>query len=426
MKTMEVIIIGNGIGGFSAASTLRRFNDHCKITIISSEKNPLYSACVLPDYIGGKIDKERTFIKKECDYTQLGIRTLLGKHVKEIDCCAKKVTLNDGQSLPFGKLVLATGSEAVGLGELKRGIFKLKTLKDADEICKHRGKKAIVVGSGAIGIEVAIALHRRGYEVTVVEMMDQILPLALDHEFAHRAKAILEEHGIKVLLGESAKEAPGSDRVEGLRTDKRELECDMLISALGMRPKVELAREAGIRLGDKGGIHVNSRMETNVPGIYACGDCIETHDVLTGEPSLNLFWHNANRQGAVVGRNCAGSTTDYPGSQNILNVDIFGHHVVGFGHTESAWRKSLNKRAKEGKPSLVSTVEGEKNGGSFRLVMAGDRCVGGQFIDIKQDLGLLWSLMVQKRSIKELLRTLENREVMRRRQWLFRLKPFFV
>jgi NADH oxidase (H2O2-forming) len=426
MKRMEVIIIGNGIGGFSAASTVRRLDERHEVTIISSEKDPLYSACVLPQYIAGKMSRENTFVKKESDYKQLGIRTLFGYDVKEIDSCTRKVTLNDGQSLPFERLVLATGSEAVGLGAPKSGIFKLKTLKDADDICKHRGKKAIVVGSGAIGIEVAIALHRRRYKVTVVEMMDRILPLALDHEFAHRAKAVLEEHGIKVLLGESARETLGSDRVEGLRTDKRVLECDMLISALGMRPKVDLAAAAGIRLGDKGGIHVDSRMETNVPGIYACGDCIETHDVLTGEPSLNLFWHNANRQGAVVGRNCAGSTADYPGSQSILNVDIFGHHVVGFGYTESAWRKSLNNAAKEGKPSIVSTMQGSKNGGYYRLVMAGDRCVGGQFIDIKQDLGLLWSLMVQKRSIEKLLRTLENREVMQRRQWLFRLKPFFV
>jgi NADH oxidase (H2O2-forming) len=426
MKRTEVIIIGNGIGGFSAASTLRHADERHEVTIISSEKDPLYSACVLPDYIAGKIRRENTFVKKENDYKQLGIRTLFGYEVKEINPCTRKVTLNDGQSLPFERLVLATGSEAVGLGAPKRGIFKLKTLEDADGIYKHTGRKATVVGSGAIGIEVAIALHRRGYEVTVVEMMDQILPLALDHEFAYRVKALLEEHGMKVVLGESAKGALGSDHVEGLRTDKRELECDMLISALGMRPKVDLARAAAIRLGDKGGIHVNSHMETNVPGIYACGDCVETHDVLTGEPALNLFWHNANRQGAVVGRNCAGLATDYPGSQNILNVDIFGHHVVGFGYTESAWRKFFNKGAKKGKPSLASTVQGSQNGGYYRLVMAGDRCVGGQFIDIKKDLGLLWSLMVQKRSIKELLRTLENREMMQRRQWLFRLKPFFV
>ena len=426
MTAMKVVVIGNGIGGFSAAATIRHSDDKCHITMISTEKRPLYSACVLPDYISGKILREKTFVKQESDYKKLRIHTLFGHEVKEIDASARKVIIEDGKALPFDKLVLAAGSEAVGLDNHKKGIFKLKTLTDADEIIGHQGKKAILVGSGAVGIEVAIALHHRGYDVTIVEMMDQILPLVLDQKAASKAKAILEEHGIKVLNGESAKKPLGHERVEGLRTDKREPECDTLVCALGMRPKVELAQEAGLEIGKRGGIKVDSYMETTASGIYACGDCVEANDILTGKPSLNLFWHNANRQGAVVGRNCAGFPTHYPGSQNILNVDVFGNHVVGFGFTESALKDLTKETGEKAAPAMVSTIEGEKNGGYSRLVILGNRCMGGQFINIKKDLGLIWGLMCQGRSVHDLLQVLENEELMRRRPWLFRLRPFFV
>jgi NADH oxidase (H2O2-forming) len=424
MAKMKVVVIGNGIGGFSAASTIRRLDNQGKITMISAEKSPLYSACVLPDYVSGKIPREKTFVKKEGDYKELGINTFFGYEVKEIDPRVKKVTLDSGKALSFDRLVLATGSEAIGLGEHKRGIFKVKTLKDADEILMHRGRKAIVIGSGAIGIEMAIALHHRHYEVTIVEMVDQILPLALDQKGADKVQGILEGQGIKVCNGESAKVVLGKEQVEGLQTDKRELECDTLVCALGMRPKVELAQKAGIKVGHTGGIKVDSHMETSVTGIYACGDCVEANDILTGEPSLNLFWHNANRQGSVVGRNCEGLTTHYPGSQNILNVDIFGNQVVGFGYTESALDKFRNLRTNNGQPARPSIIEREKNGEYYRLVVFGDRCIGGQFINIKHDLGLMWSIMYQRKGIKELLRIFENEEIMYRRPWLYRLRPF--
>lgn len=426
MTAMKVVVIGNGIGGFSAASNIRHLDDNCEITMISTEKTPLYSACVLPEYISGNIRRENTFVKEESDYKRLGVHTLFGHEVKEIDAHAKKVTIDDGKALPFDRLVLATGSEAISLGEPKKGVFKVKTLKDADDIIAHEGRKAVVVGSGAIGIEVAIALYHRGYEVTIVEMMDQILPLVLDQKAAVKVQGILGEHGIKVLNGECAESILGQDRVEGLRTDKRELECDALICALGMRPKVELAQEAGIKVGNAGGIRVDSHLQSSLSGIYACGDCVEANDILTGEPYLNLFWHNANCQGSVVARNCTGFTTEYPGSGNILNMDVFGNHLVGFGYTESALQKFRHTKAANGQPTELSIIEGEQNGGYCRLVILGDRCIGGQFLNIKKDLGLLWALMYRRKSIKELLRVFEKEEVMSRRPYLFRLRPFFV
>ena len=425
MPAMKVAIIGNGIAGFSAASTIRLLNNQCEVSMIAKEPTPLYSACVLPDYISGKIPRNHTFVKTDKDYQQLHIHTLFGHEVKEIDPNNKKVVIEDRKALPFDKLILATGSDAIVFGERKKGMFKLKTLRDADEILKHNGKKAVVIGAGAIGIEIAIALRARGYKVTIVEMMDHVLPLGLDLRGAEKVKGILEENEIKVFDGEGGKTVLGEGRVEGMVTDRRGLECDTLIWAVGMRPQVELAKQAGISIGDKGGIRVDSHLETSVSGIYACGDCVESNDVLTGEPYLNLFWHNANRQGSVAAHNCIGLSSHYPGSQSILNVDIFGNYVAGFGFTEEALCRFRDIPALQGKLSDLSIIEREQNGRYYRVVVVGDRCMGGQFINITRDLGLLWSIMFRGRSVSRLLEVFENEELMDRRPWLHRVRPFF-
>lgn len=423
---MKVVVIGNGIAGFSAASSIRLLDRNSDVTMISTETTPLYSACVLPDYISGKIPRERVFVKEIKDYEQIDIHTIFGLEVKEIDPIAKKVAMDNGKHLSYDNLILAMGSEAIVFGEPKKGIFKLKTLNDADEILKHNGKKAVVIGAGAIGIEIGIALYDKGYDVTIIEMLDQILPLGLDQKGADKVKGILEEHGIEVFNEERAETVLGEDRVEGLVTNMRELECDTLIWAVGMRPRVELARQAGIEIGDKGGIRVDFHMETSVSGIYACGDCVESNDILTGEAYLNLFWHNANRQGSVVAHNCVGLPADYPGSQNVLNVDVFGNHVAGFGFTEAALYRFKDIDALDGKLSDLSVIEREKNGSYYRLVIVGDRCMGGQFININEGVGLLWSIMFRRRSIEELHKIVRNEELICHRPWFRRIRPFFM
>jgi len=325
LSNTKIVIVGNGIAGFSAASAARRMDARCELTMVSAESAPLYSACVLPEYISGKIPRDKTFVKTLKDYEHLNIKTHFGREVKEIETSARKVFLENGSRLSFDKLVLATGSESISFGEQREGVFRIKTLADADALLEHTGTKAVIVGSGAIGIEVAVALCFRGYDVTIVEMLDHVLPLGLDKKGAERVKTLLEENGIQVRVGERATGIQGGACVEGLATEKEELECDTLVWAVGMRPRVDLIKNAGVTLGEMGGIPVDKNMETSIPGIYACGDCVESLDMLTGLPGLSLFWHNANRQGAVAGYNCVGVRREYSGSQNLLNVDIFGN-----------------------------------------------------------------------------------------------------
>ena len=424
---MKVVVIGNGIAGFSAASTVRRLSKDCSITMISRETTPLYSACVLPDYISNKIPREKTFVKRKADYEQLELEMIFGNVVQEINTAQKKVVMDNGKTYAFDKLILALGSDAVVFGKPKAGIFKLKTLRDAERILKHNGNKAVVVGSGAIGVEVAIALHNRGYEVKIIEMADQILPLGLGVKGASKIQKILQRFGIEVSTGERAAEVEGQHHVEALVTDQRRIACDTLIWAIGMRPQVELARRANIAIGEKGGIRVNTHMETSIPGIYACGDCVESNDILTGEPYLNLFWHNANRQGAVAAYNCIGANKSYPGSQNILNIDVFGNHVVGFGFTEEAVYRFQDIPALKGKLGDLETIEREDGRSYYSLVLLGDRCLGGQFVNTAnvRDIGLIWSIIFRGRSIKKLLEMFGDEKVMCRRPWLHRVRPFF-
>jgi len=170
-------------------------------------------------------------------------------------------------------------------------------------------------------------------------------------------------------------------------------------------------------------------METSLQDVYACGDCVESDDILTGEPYPNLFWHNANQQGMVVARNCAGFSTDYPGSQNLLNVDVFGNHVAGFGFTEATLRKFKDIEALKGKGSDITIVEREKNDTYYKLVIVGDRCMGAQFINVdlsQRAMGLIWSLMLRKRSVEGLLEILGDKELLCHKPWLRRLRPFFI
>lgn len=418
MSGRKIVIVGNGIAGFSAAATARRLDPRCALTMISAEATPLYSACVLPDYISGKISREKTFVKTAKDYEHLNIRTLFGCEVKQIEASTGKVLLNKGNPLTFDKLVLAIGSESVSFGEDKEGVFRIKTLADADALLEHNGTRAVIVGSGAIGIEVAVALRCRGYDVTIVETLDHVLPLGLDREGAGRVETFLVENGIAVRVGERATGIEGGSRIASLTTDKGEVACDTLVWAVGMRPRIDLIRDSGISLGVTGGILVDSHMEASIPGIYACGDCVESPDLLTGLPVLNLFWHNANRQGAVAGSNSVGVPREYPGSQNLLNIDVFGNHVVAFGYTQRTLQQM------DGVSNQISVIEKERGRGYYRLVLLGDRCMGAQFINVEKDLGLIWSFMARRKSVERMQRALAEDAVMQHRTWLYRIRPF--
>jgi len=292
---MSVVILGNGVAANAAASAITASGRDLPITMVSAEAHPHYSACVLPHYLSGEIARERVFLKTAADYAREGISTLFGHRAVAIDIGERRLLLED-RSLRYDKLILASGSKPAVPpieGVDKEGVFTFKSLADADALASYGGETAVVVGSGPIGIEASIALKKRGWRVFLVELLDWILPRVFDREPAAMLQEILEREQIEVLTGERVVRILGEGRVSGVATARREIACDLVLMVAGMVPEVELARRAGLEVGGLGGLATDEHLLTTGADIYACGDCIEARDVVSGERTLSLLWHNA-------------------------------------------------------------------------------------------------------------------------------------
>jgi len=390
---MRIVIIGNGIAGNTAALRVRELNPRAEVIILSEEPFPLYSACVLTDYLGHEIDRERVFVKRLADYSKRGIKVLFGQKATALDIWEREVLL-ETENVAYDRLIIATGSEPIlpPIGGVdNRGIFIFKSITDADEVSQHDGKRAVVVGSGPIGIQVAIALKRRGYRVTLIELLDHILPHTFDQYPASLLQNVLEEQGIKVLTDERVVRFLGSGSVEAVVTNKRRIKSDLVVLAVGARPRVSLAQQAGIEIGRLGGIKIDDHMLTSAANIYACGDCAQVKDRITGEDSLSLLWHNAWQQGERAGSNAAGIPRVYPGSLDIRVFNIFNTPAVSIG-------KNLVGLEQDS----VEVIERHLKGGYYRLLVSWGRLAGVQSIGWIRDMGILLNTMQRKDELKGL------------------------
>ncbi|MFC1991908.1 NAD(P)/FAD-dependent oxidoreductase, partial [Chloroflexota bacterium] len=277
------------------------------------------------------------------------------------------------------------------------GVFTLKSPGDADQILDNLGKTAVIIGSGPIGVETSIALKKRGAQVYLIEVFDRIMPRIFDEKPASILTGILEEEGIRVLTGEKVVRITGNGRVEGIVTDKQEIECDEVVLSVGMRPNVELAKQAGINIGSLGGIAVNRQMMTNLDDIYACGDCVETKDMASGKDTLSPLWHNAKRQGIIAGYNCAGIHKIYAGSESITSLDIYGTHAVSFGSIET-----------DNQDEDIEVIEKYAGNNYYRLVISKGRLVGAQSVGDAKDMGALLYTLIKGENLNKIQHTVEE------------------
>lgn len=411
----NIVIIGNGAAANSAAETIRKHDFEVPIVMIARENLPEYSACALPDCLSGWVDRSKLFIKELPEYAQMGIQTRFGLEIKQIDTSERKL-ISDQETIYYDKLIIATGSRAIippVPGHDLSGNFVLKTVGDIDAILAYHVRKVVVVGSGNIGIEVAEALQIRGCQVTIVELMEDILPRIFDHEPAGRISRILIDRGIQVLTGEKVLGISGDQRVEAVTTDCRSIICDTVIWAAGVKQNVEAASAAGVKLGKLGGIQVNSFMQTNIDGIYACGDCIESMDMLTGYPTLSLLWPNAKRQGQIAALNCLGQKAEYEGAVSMVVEDIYGITAVSMG---------LNSRvlARE----EIRVLEGQNRELYWRVLVMDDRIMGMQTIGISSGLGAVMALMKKRTTLSEFHRVTADPHLARRIAWYLPAQRF--
>ena len=336
----EYLIIGNSVGGIGAAEAIREVDKAGNITIVSDEPYPVYSRPLISEYLAHPGLIEKILYRQPDFYEKNGIRTILGEKAARVDPEARTVRLASGQTLAWQKLLLSTGGIPIvpaTPGADFKGVFTFNKLDDAraiDEfLSQHRNNvKAVVIGGGLIGISVTEALVKRGVKVTIIEMKDRVLNTILDEEASALEAQALAQNGVNIITGHTVERInahlPGE--VSGVTLDDgRLLTCETVIIAIGMRPRLELARESGIRTNR--GIIVDRHMMTSAPDIYACGDVTEAYDFVHREHRLTPIWPNAYEGGRVAGQNMAGSPTEYQGGTAMNAMKYFGINIVSAG-----------------------------------------------------------------------------------------------
>ncbi len=332
----RIVLVGGVAAGPKAACRARRLLPEAEITLIDQDNLISYGGCGIPYYVAGDVSDEDELRKTSFHTTRdpnffktcKGIDVRINTRALNIDRKNKKVEVEDvqtgiGDELPYDKLVLATGSYPFVLpipGAELEGVYTLSSLHKAIAIKQKlaTGKigKVVIVGGGAIGLEMAEAFADLwGIETSVVEFMPQVMPGLIDYPFARMVQHRMEANGIKIHTGEAAEAIETADEGKGylVRTAQRTLEADLVVMSAGVRPRSELARKAGLHVSEMGAIMVNRRLQTSDPCIYAAGDCIATTHLITGKPSYNPLGSLANRQGRVVGDNLGGIPSQFPG-----------------------------------------------------------------------------------------------------------------
>jgi CoA-dependent NAD(P)H sulfur oxidoreductase len=341
---MRLVILGGVAAGTKAASRARRLDPEMEITVYQKEPEPSISECGLPYLLSGVVEERDDLVARTPEkFAEKGIEVLVRHSVERIDSGGKNLSvlnLDTGEALEdtYDRLVIATGARAVLppiAGAELEGVFKFRFLTDTDEIGRyieeHSPNKATIVGGGYIGLEVAENLCRLGMEVSLIEGEDRVA-LAYGPEVSENVEAELAANGVDVYTGEKVDEFTGERRVRGVKFGDRELETDLVIVGVGIKPNVELAAEAGVEIGTTGAILVDRHMKTNIPDVWAAGDCVESNNLVSGRPTWIPLGDTANQMGRVAGTNAAtgDETLEFPG---ILGTGIFKVFDLSVGKT---------------------------------------------------------------------------------------------
>ncbi len=354
MATRRVVIVGAVALGPKTACRIKRLRPDFDVVMVDQDQYISYGGCGIPYYVSGDVSDLSALMSTSFHMLRTpeffekakGVRVMTRTRVEAVDRSRKvlrvrRLETQTEEELPYDFLVLATGSvpnflPIPGLDHPR--VMRVSNLHDAaaikDMLAKGAVGRAVIIGAGAIGCEMAEALTDMwGVETSLVEIAPQVLPGVLDPLPARMVSAHLEERGVAVYTEESVQEivSGSNDNSLTVRTDKRDLEADLVITAVGVRPNGRLAQEAGLLVSPRGGIVVNQRLQTSDPCIYAGGDCIEVMHLLTGKlfhfPQGSL----ANRQGRIIGTNIAGGHATFQGSVGSFAVKIFDLAVAAAG-----------------------------------------------------------------------------------------------
>ena len=418
----KIIVIGGSAAGPKAAAKARRFDENADITIIQKAPDLSMASCGYPYYVGGFFDDRNMLL---CTPTggvrdpkfYLNAKGIVAKtetEATEIDRKAKTITVKnlksgEDEKLGYDKLIITAGSVPKKIpvpGADLEGITTLQSMRDADYLRKIRDekkiKKAVVIGGGLIGMETCEALHLAGIEITVIEMLPQLLTF-LDWELARlvenhvRSKGanVITENGVAEFLGENG-------RLTGVKLQNgTELPCELAVVAIGVNPNTAIAKDAGLLLGVTGGILVNEYMQTSDPDIYAAGDCVELLNIVTGKKVHAPYGDLANLEGRVAGENAiTGNSAKFPGTIQTGICKVFDFAAgstglsekaalaAGFNDIETVINASPDKPGFMTGLLLVSKLVVEKRSGKI----LGAQCVGPG--DVSKQLAI-WAMAVK-------------------------------
>lgn len=350
---MKTVIVGGVAAGASTGARLRRLDESAEIVVLERGRYVSFANCGLPYHIGGEIPERESLLLQtpESLAESLAIDVRTGHEVLRIDRDGKAVEVRDLQSgrtyrEPYDTLVLCPGAEPVRPpipGADDPRVDVLRDIEDMDRILAkidEGASSAVVVGGSYIGLELAEAFRARELHTTVVERTDRLMPW-LDPEMTRILDFHVRTHDVDLRLGTSAKAVHAKDgdgRLVLELSDGSSVEADVLVMAAGARPKVDLARDAGLEIGPRGGIVVDAQMRTSAPDILAAGDAIETTNLLTGAPTLSMLAGPANRQGRIAADTICGRHSEYRGTQGTAVVKVFEMTAGGTGLTETQLR----------------------------------------------------------------------------------------
>jgi NAD(P)H-nitrite reductase large subunit len=338
---MKHVIIGNGPAGVVAAETLRKLDANADIVLVGDENEPPYSRMAIPYLLTGGIGEPGTYLRKDPGhYERLNIQLIIAR-AESVDSKARSVALSNGKKLSYDRLLIATGSHPLRPpipGIDLPNVHACWTLADAREIAAKtkKGTRVVQLGAGFIGSIILQALAERGVKLCVVEMGDRMVPRMMTAKAGNLIRLWVEDKGVAVHVNARAEAitATGKGAMQVKLSNGQSIECDLLISAAGVRPNIAFLKGSGVKVGD--GILVNEQMQSSVPEIYAAGDVTEAAGFHSGQPQLNAIQPNAADQARTAAANMAGTPTAMLGSLAINVLDTLGLISTSFGQWEGA------------------------------------------------------------------------------------------
>ena len=412
------IVIGGGLAGFHVLEdVLKRAPEQAKnFMLITKEKLGWPSTCGIPFGLAGEYDLKRLEIRPPSYYREKGFDVKTETEVTSINVEDNTVSIGE-EKIRYGNLIIATGKkpslppiEGIGL----EGVYTLTTLTEAFKVEKAMkdAKEAVIIGAGVIGLETAATFSSRGIKTTVIELMPSVLPLNIDSDMAAIVQKRLEDREIQVMTSTAVNSINGKEKVESVTAGGREIPADLVVVATGIRPEVELARKAGIEIGETGGIKTDSALhvkkgKTYLSNVYALGDCVEVISGVTYRPVLSALGSTAALQSRVIVDNLLGGKSIVPFYLSPFVTSIAGLQVGSVGATFQTAKNTIGIEPIIGKSTKLTRARyypGAKQV-TVKLLFDCERLIGAQVISeetVAERINLLTIAVMKRLTAKEL------------------------